>query len=181
MASRFEAFLSGLKGVLLIASLIWCVEIFNLLTGHKLHAWGILPRNLYGLIGIPLHPFIHSSLQHTALNTIPLIILGSFVATEGRKKFIRSTMIIILLGGGLLWLLGRPSFHIGASLLVFGYFGFILANAFYRKSAVAIIIAVITFFLYGGLIYGIFPVASCVSWEGHLFGFIAGIFSARKR
>jgi membrane associated rhomboid family serine protease len=180
MAYQFNAFLNALKVVLIITAFIWCVEIINLLSGHSLYVWGILPRNLSGLIGVPLHPFIHGSLQHAVINTIPLIILGAFVAIEGKKKFIRSTLIIIFVGGGLLWLLGRPSFHIGASLLVFGYFGFILANAFYKKSVWAIIIAVATFFLYGGLIYGILPLKSYVSWEGHLFGLMAGILAARK-
>lgn len=179
MKNRINTFFDTIQLVFVIIGLIWIVEIINMSMGHNLYIYGVLPRKVEGLKGIILHPFIHGSLQHLMLNTIPLFVLGSFVAIEGRKTFFGVNISIILIGGTLLWLLGRPSFHIGSSVLVFGYFGFVLANAFYKKTVSAIIISIITLILYGGLIYGVLPINSYSSWEGHLFSMIAGGISTR--
>jgi len=180
MATKKKTFLEAFKIIFYLVLIIWIVEIINLVFAHQFYIWGIMPRNLEGMRGIVLHPFIHGSLQHAILNTMPLIVLGSFVALEGKAAFLNITIKIILIGGFLLWLMGRPSFHVGASLLIFGYFGFILAHAYYRKSLSAIAIAAVTLFLYGGIIYGIVPMDNQVSWEGHLFGLIAGIIGAKQ-
>ncbi|KAA3615678.1 MAG: rhomboid family intramembrane serine protease [Calditrichaeota bacterium] len=174
-----ESFFQAVKIVLFAALAIWLIEIVNLILGHQFYVWGILPRDFDSLPGIILHPFIHGSLQHTILNTIPFIVLGSFVALEGKAAFIKITVQIVLIGGLLLWLFGRSSYHVGASLLIFGYFGFLLSLAFYKKTISSIVIAGVTIFMYGGLIYGIVPMDNQVSWEGHLFGLIAGVFGAR--
>ena len=179
MTNKKESFLQAIKIVFFLVLIIWIVEILNLVLGHPFYVWGILPRNFDGMTGIVLHPFIHGSLRHTILNSLPLIVLGSFVALEGRKAFLKVTIFIVFAGGLLLWLLGRPSYHVGASLLIFGYFGFVLASAFYKKTISSILIAGTTIFMYGGLIYGIIPVDNQVSWEGHLFGLIAGVVSGR--
>ncbi len=179
MESKRVSFFQSIQIVFFVILAIWIVEFINLIFGHTFYVWGILPRNLDGLTGIVLHPFIHGSLQHTILNTLPLLVLGSFVAIEGRTKFLKVTILVVLIGGFLLWLLGRSSFHVGASLLIFGYFGFILSIAYYRKTISSILIAAVTIFMYGGLIYGIVPMNNQISWEGHLFGLIAGIAVAR--
>jgi len=82
-------------------------------------------------------------------------------------------------GGGCLWLFGRASYHVGASGLIFGYFGFIVARGWFYKSISSIVVAFITLFLYSGILWGLLPVFPHVSWEGHLFGLIAGILGAR--
>jgi len=179
LKTRLNAFFDTLQIVLIIIGLIWMVEVVNMRLGHTLYAYGVYPRRIDGLMGIILHPFIHGNLQHIVVNTIPLFVLGAFVATEGRDIFLKVNIIIILLGGTILWLLGRPSFHIGSSVLVFGYFGFIFANVFYKKTILTIIVSLLTVILYGGLIYGILPINSYTSWEGHLFSMIAGGISAK--
>ncbi len=179
MTDKKESFIEAVKIVFYLIAIIWLIEIVNLLTGHAFYQWGILPRNIDGLPGIIIHPFIHGSLQHTILNSLPLLILGSFVALEGRAAFVKTTIFIVLVGGLLLWLMGRSSYHIGASLLVFGYFGFILSKAFYTKTIRSILVAIITIFMYGGIVYGLVPLDNRVSWEGHLFGLIAGVLSGR--
>jgi membrane associated rhomboid family serine protease len=179
MVNKKESFFQAVKIVFYLILVIWIVEIANLVFGHGLYIWGVLPRDFDGLSGIVLHPFIHGSLQHTILNTLPLVVLGSFVALEGKKTFLKVTMLIVFGGGLLLWLFGRPSYHVGASLLIFGYFGYILSFAYYRKTLRSIIVAGITIFMYGGLFYGVIPMNNQVSWEGHLFGLIAGVVGGR--
>ena len=158
---------------------IWVVELVNAPLDHRLTSLGIVPRSIPGLIGIPLSPFIHGSFGHVVSNTIPLLVLGGIIAFQGRQKLLEVSVIIIALGGTGVWLLGRSSFHVGASGLVFGYFGYLVARGLYDRSAASILVAVAVFVLYGGLLFGVLPVLSFVSWEGHLFGLMAGVFAAR--
>ena len=164
-----------LQPVLVLVAVIWIVEVVNLLLGHRLAAWGILPRSLGGLIGIPLAPFIHAGIWHTVSNTIPLIILGGLTITVGSKRFWTTTVGVTLLSGAFVWLFARGAYHIGASGLIFGYFGALLARAVIERTILSIVIAFVTITLYGGLFWGILPIRSHVSFEGHLFGLIAGI------
>jgi len=177
--NKKESFIQAVQIVFYVILVIWVVEIANLVFGHQFYTLGILPRDFDGLTGIILHPFIHGSLQHTILNTLPLAVLGSFVAIEGRSTFLKITILVVIVGGLLLWLLGRSSYHVGASLLIFGYFGFIISLAFYKKTISSILVAALTIVMYGGLIYGVIPMDNQVSWEGHLFGLIAGIAGGR--
>ena len=95
------------------------------------------------------------------------------------RVFLQTSTIIVLVGGALLWLFGRNAAHVGASVLIFGYFGYLVALGWYDRNIESFIVAVITILLYGGLVWGILPSAGQVSWEGHLFGLIAGIIAAR--
>ncbi len=159
--------------------LIWVIELINFSIGHRLSDWGILPRTVKGLKGIPLSPFLHASLIHIMMNSIPLGVLGGFVILHGRQTFIEISIIIILVSGTALWLFGRSSYHVGASGLIFGYFGYLVLRAWYDRSLKSFIIAFVTVFLYGGIMWGLLPTFSRISWEGHLFGLLAGILAAR--
>lgn len=159
-------------------AMLWIIEIANLLTLHSLSSLGIVPRTLWGLIGIPLAPFLHNSVIHLFFNTIPLAILGGLVIFSGKKLFITNTLFIILAGGAGLWVIGRPGAHVGASGLIFGYFGYLAARGFFKRDVLSIIIACLTVFAYKGLLWGIAPTFGRVSWEGHLCGLAAGIFLA---
>ncbi len=170
-----NAMAERLQPVLVLLGVIWAVEIVNLLTGHALVSWGILPRSLSGLIGIALAPLIHAGLWHTLSNTVPLAILGALTLASGRKRFWQITIAIALLSGALVWLFAREAYHVGASSLVFGYFGAILARAFSERSLSSMAIAFATLVIYGGLLWGLLPLRSHISFEGHLFGFVAGI------
>lgn len=162
-----------------LIAIIWLVEIVNIVIGHALFRFGILPRSVEGLSGILLFTFIHGSVQHAVLNTIPLLVLGAISATVGTKRFLLITLFNIVIGGALVWVFARSSYHIGASLLIFAYFGFILSDAWQKKTVGSAALALVTLFLYGGMIYGILPQNSNVSWEGHLFGLLAGVLSAK--
>jgi len=167
-----------MQPVLILLAVIWAVEIVNFLLGHSFVSWGILPRSLTGLIGIPLAPFIHAGLWHALSNTLPLLILGGLLLMSDQKQFWNMTIFIILLSGMLVWLFARNSYHVGASGLVFGYFGALVTRAVIERSFTSLLIALATVMLYGGLLWGLVPVRSYISYEAHFFGLVAGILCA---
>jgi membrane associated rhomboid family serine protease len=131
---------------------------------------GIFPRELIGLRGILFAPFLHGGFYHVAANTVPFIVLGWLVMLRNISD----------LGGLGTWLVGSPySVHIGASGVIFGYFGYLLFRGYFERSFVAIAISLVIAVTYGSLIWGVLPTRSYISWEGHLFGFIGGIIAAK--
>jgi len=171
--------ISAAETIGIFTLLIWLAHVLNTLTGHQLDAFGIYPRRIETLPGIVLWPFLHANFNHLILNTTPLLFMGYLVALRGRWLFVSTSLLIMVVGGLGVWLFGRPAFHIGASGLVFGYFGFLVAIGIYERSIPGLAIASLTLFYYGGIIFGVLPTNSFVSWEGHLFGLLAGIFAAR--
>ncbi len=163
------------RPLIVVLAVIWAVEVVNLALGHGLTSWGILPRDLSGLIGIPLAPFIHANVLHAVSNTVPLIILGGLTLTAGQARFWEGSALIVVLSGALVWVFARTAYHIGASGLVFGYFGLLLGRAVFERSIVSLAIAALTIALYGGLVWGVLPTRSYISFEAHLFGLIAGV------
>jgi membrane associated rhomboid family serine protease len=159
--------------------LLWGIEIVNVFLGHALSRWGILPRTVSGLIGIPFSPLLHASIGHLMVNTLPFAILGGLVALHGRQTFVLVSLWIMVVGGVGLWLFGRFSYHVGASSLIFGYFGYLVARGWYERSVWAIIVALVTLSLYGSILWGTLPTRCAISWEGHLSGLLAGILAAR--
>lgn len=165
---------------LALVAIMWLVEMGNLLTQGALGAFGIRPRTIEGLWGILFAPFLHANLAHLIANTVPFLVLGWLVALRGPRDFFFVTGWLMVLGGGAVWLLGRPfSVHIGASGLIFGYLGFLLARGFFERSLPAMLLSLVALFLYGGAIWGVLPSGGRVSWESHLFGFLAGLAAAR--
>ncbi len=168
------------RPVFILILIIWGVHILNFTLSYRMNGWfGLYPRQSIGLPGIALSPFLHGNFNHIIANSAPLIILSSIAMAVDRTRWLKATIIIILLAGLLLWMFGRShTVVVGASGLVFGYFGYLVALAFADRSAKAAIGAVAAIALYGGMIWGILPDRPQVSWEGHLFGVIAGIVSA---
>lgn len=189
-ASRTESdsFLRDLPGPvkavggLLVA--MWAIEVVDsLLLGSSLQAHGIDPRTWDSLEGIVLAPFLHDDWGHIGANTAPFAVLGLLVTLRGLGTFTKVTALVVLLGGAATWLFARGGtgqnlVHIGASGLIFGYLGFLLAAGLFERSLQAIAVAGLVGFLYGGLLWGVLPGQHHVSWEGHLFGFLAGVFAA---
>ena len=182
--------------LLIFVAAIWLVYLVNiLLYGGDLNRFGLAPMALPyrflsefelsvpylagSLRGILLAPLLHGSFSHLMSNTFPLFLLGGFVALRGTKTLVGLSLFVVVLGGLLVWLVGRPAIHIGASGLVFGYFGYLVAQGWYERSFVSIAVAVAVLLLYGGIIFGVLPQAGFISWEGHLFGLIAGVLAAR--
>ena len=155
------------------------IEIINLFTGRILSQLGTIPRYVPGLRGIILGPFVHGSLQHYFSNIIPLCIFSYLLLQYGLQRYLQVTLWIMIISGLLVWLFARPATHIGVSGIIYGYFGYLVLAGFLSGKFKLIIISVLVAFFYGGLIFGILPSSPFVSWESHLFGFIAGLVAAK--
>ncbi|MDQ7076151.1 MAG: rhomboid family intramembrane serine protease [Gammaproteobacteria bacterium] len=171
--------MNNAKPLLYFIALLWLIEIINTLLGHRLNTWGILPRQLAGLPGILLWPLLHGGFFHLISNTVPLLILGYLVSLRGTKNFVHLTLFITLTSGLGVWLFARTAWHVGASGLIFGFFGYLLARGWFERSLKSAAIALLVAVVYGSLIFGVLPRGGQVSWEGHLFGLLAGVLAAR--
>jgi membrane associated rhomboid family serine protease len=166
--------------ILIFLGVIWAV-FFVSCALPSLYLYGIVPRTTSGLIGIPLSVFLHANLGHLYANTVPLFILLALLAGSKARSW-EIVLLVTLLGGALLWLFGRPWFggpptvHIGASGLIFGLIAFIIVSGFLEGRIAPLFLSLAVGFFYGGtLLWGILPTAGpSVSWDGHLFGAIAG-------
>ena len=154
------------------------VHGLNILTGGYLSNFGIEPREIGGAYTIATAPLIHANIAHLANNLLVFLVLGSLVLLQGLRYFAKASAIIILLGGALVWLFARPSEHIGASGWIFGLWSLVIALAWYERSPRNIAIALAVLFFYGGMVWGVMPTQSYVSFESHLFGAIAGVVAA---
>ncbi len=141
----------------------------------RLLQYGIIPRHLNGLAGIIWAPFLHISYAHLAANTLPLLVLGAIICGRGKGEFALVTVGGILLGGGLTWLFARSACHIGASGLVFCFFGYLASLAYFKRTFGTLCLSVVCLLGYGGMLRGLLPTLAGVSWEGHLAGLVAGI------
>ena len=164
--------------VLIFIALLWVIELINVAMHHRLDQYGLYPRDTQSYAGLLLWSFIHGSPAHLVSNTFPLLLLSWFVALRGPLFFVRTLLFISLLAGAGIWLFGRESYHIGASGLVFGFFGFLVVRGLVERSLSAFVIGAITFFYFGGMLTGVLPGEEFVSWEAHLFGLIAGVIAA---
>jgi membrane associated rhomboid family serine protease len=176
-------FKRGLLTVGGLLALMWVVELLDWLGGRwlELDRFGIRPRQLDWLPGILLAPFLHGGWGHLAANSLPFFILGLLVIGRGEKTFWAVSAGIVLLGGLGVWLLGRAgTVHLGASALIFGYFGYLLTVGVVERSLVAVARAVVVAALYGSILWGLLPTRAGVSWEGHLCGLLAGSASALR-
>ena len=180
MDQRISDLKATVISVAVLLALMWAVGMLNMLFDYRLSDYGDIPRTAKGLIGIPLMPFLHGSFDHLVVNTMPAVVLGGLVAIQGSRKFLTATVFITLVGGAALWIVGRDAIHVGASGLVFGYFGYLIARAWYTRSFVSILVAVLVTVVYGGILLGVLPFfQEGVSWEGHLTGLVAGVLAAR--
>ncbi|MEM8922145.1 MAG: rhomboid family intramembrane serine protease [Actinomycetota bacterium] len=170
---------TGFGMLLLWLASMWAVEITDtFVLGDDLQRNGIHPRRIDGLDGILWAPFLHSTFGHLVSNSVPLLALGFLVAIRGLRHWLTATVMILVIGGGLTWLLAGGGNHIGASGIVFGYFGALMGAAFYERRPRVLAPALVALLLYSGIIVGLVP-QDGISWEGHLFGLIGGVLAAR--
>lgn len=158
-----------------ILGALWIAFFLTILSGRTLLILGIFPRNPFGLLGIIFSPLLHANFNHIFFNSIPLFLLSDFMLIDGVEHFINTTIYITLISGLLTWLFGRKAIHIGASGLITGYWSYLVINSYHTGGVMAIILGIICIYYFAGIFFGIFPSEKGVSWEGHLFGFIAGI------
>jgi membrane associated rhomboid family serine protease len=158
---------------------MWAIEIVDTVAlDDRLQRNGLLPRRREGLDGILWAPFLHADFGHVASNSVPLVALGGLVAVRGMRYWAWVTVAAVVVGGGLTWLLAGFGNHIGASGVVFAYFGAILGAAVFERRVRALAAALLALGFYSSLIAGLVP-QDAISWEGHLFGLIAGAIAAK--
>lgn len=158
---------------------MWSLELLDWAIGGTLDQFGIIPRELSGLRGIIAAPLLHGGFAHVAANTLPFLILGWFVLLQGMRQFFVVILLTGLIGGLGTWLVGpSSSIHIGASGLIFGFFGYLLFRGYFERSWHSILWALAVLVLYGGMLMGLLPSAMPISWQMHLFGFVGGALAA---
>ncbi len=170
----FSALLIPALFVILIVN-VKLIEVFFHLNFASL---GVYPRTITGLRGILFAPLIHGSFNHLLSNSIPLLLLGwataYFYPVSSNKVF----TIIYFVPSILVWLFARQAFHIGASGIVYGLGSFLFFSGVVRRDVRAIVVSLLVVFLYGGLVWGIFPLEPQVSFESHFFGLLTGFLLA---
>lgn len=158
--------------------MMWAVFVVGYYGNFELGFLGVRPRTINGLLGILTMPLIHGGFGHIVSNTLPLIILGSALYLFYDKIAPRVFLMCYFLTGLLVWLIARDAYHIGASGLIYGIAGFLISIGFFRKDIKSIIVSIVTIVTYGGMVYGLLPIDSGVSFEGHLMGAVVGLFAA---
>lgn len=149
---------------------IYLLSVFN----QNLLLLGVIPRRLFGIQGIFFAPLVHANFNHIFFNTIPLVVLSNFILIHGLGYYLDVTCTITILSGLGIWLFAKDGLHIGASALITGYWGFLIINIYQDMSLTTIILGLLSLYYFAGIFFGIFPSKKGVSWEGHLFGLIAG-------
>ena len=162
-------------------AIFWLLEILDQFVFRgSLDYFGIIPHQVIGLRGILFAPFLHGDFPHLIANTVPFLILGWLVMLQETSDFFIVTGLTMLVGGLGVWLFAAPgSTHIGASILIFGYLGFLLLRGYFQRNIPSILLSILVFLLYGGAIWGVLPSRPGISWQGHLFGFLGGVLAAK--
>ncbi len=163
--------------------LLWIVFLVGSFNSINLVKFGVLPRETKGLLGIITSIFIHGDIEHIASNSLPLIVLGMLLFFFYKKIAKQTFVWIWIISGIWLWIGGRnnenyPIYHIGASTLIYGLATFLFFSGVFRKHLRLMVVSALVVFLYGSIMWGIFPFKDEISWEGHLFGALAGLLVA---
>ena len=179
MKEFFQVFLKP-WGILLLILILWVIHFLNVKYNLNLTQFGIFPRTWSGFLGILTAPLVHSpeDFNHIMNNSIPLLIMGwalfYFYQPIGLKIFILSWLIT----GLFVWISGRPSYHIGISGVLYSLLFFIFFSGVFRSDGRLLTVALFVVFLYGSMVWGIFPYDWKISFESHLLGSITGIILA---
>ncbi len=167
-----------------VLAIMWALEVFDLLLPFiTLDNWGIVPRSLRGLRNIFFAPFLHVGLGHLIANSVPFFVLGGLVALRSRRELLVVSLIAALASGLGVWLIAPAgTIHLGASGVIFGYLGYLLARAYFERSCASLAVAAAVFVVYGSMLWGVLPTTALfsprISWQGHLFGFLGGGLAA---
>lgn len=158
--------------------IIWLVFWFEVRFGYNFSKYGIYPQSIAGLKGVLLSPFIHGDIEHIYHNTIPLLVLSMALFYFYRPIAWKIILFGILVSGFLTWCIGRSSFHIGASGLIYVLVSFTFFKGVFAKHYRLIALSLMVVFLYGSMIWYTLPIEKGISWEGHLSGLITGLVFA---
>jgi membrane associated rhomboid family serine protease len=159
-----------------VAAVLWVIQIFNAADDYDLDRFGLQPREVDGLWGLVTMPFLHGSYSHMFSNTVPLIAVGWILLLSGLRTWATVTAIVVVGGGLLTWLVAPHGLIVGASGLIFGWLGYLLARAYFSRKLKWILTAAVVLTFFGGFLFGLFPtLRSGVSWQAHVCGFAAGV------
>jgi len=173
-----ERLTGAFLAVALLTAALWWIKVLDGVFDWDLGALGVHPRQAVGLIGVLTAPLVHGSFEHLFANTLPLLVLGTLLL-YGYPRARRPALAIIWILSGLgVWVAGRDNAHIGMSGVTHGLMFFLFFAGLMRRDKLAVALSMIAFFLYGGMVWGIFPAEPGVSWEYHLFGALAGTLAA---
>jgi membrane associated rhomboid family serine protease len=159
-----------------IAAVVWIIQLVNAANNYALDRFGLRPRRIDGLWGVATEPFLHASYGHLLSNTIPLIGIGWVLMLSGLRAWLTVSGLVLAVGGLATWLVAPSGLIVGASGLVFGWLGYLIARAYFSRKLRWIFVAVVVLVFFGTLLNGLLPsFNSNVSWQAHVCGFAAGI------
>jgi membrane associated rhomboid family serine protease len=184
-AKKRPGWMVGGATIVSFVALLYVIEAIDQVSGSRLEQDGIRPLEADGLWGILWAPLLHANWAHLVANTVPALVLGFLVSLAGMSRFVYATVIVWILGGLGTWLIGNlgapngvETNHIGASGLIFGWLTFLIVFGFFTRHAWQIVVGILVFVVYGGVLWGALPGTFGVSWQGHLCGGIAGVIAA---
>jgi membrane associated rhomboid family serine protease len=176
------SWVGALSVMLILDALLWVIEFVNAGDGYRLDRFGLRPRVVSGLEGVVAAPLLHASYAHLLANSAPFVLLGWVVLLSGVRPFAMASGLIVVLGGLATWAVapgyhnGAPVYIVGASGLIMGWLGYLLARAYFARRIAWIVVAVLVLFFFGGMLGGLLPsLGSEVSWQGHVCGFLGGV------
>ncbi len=159
-------------------ALLWLIKISEGLLGVDLRTFGVYPLSISGLRGVLFSPLIHGGYEHLVSNTFPVLILGTALFYFYSELGLRITLLAWLMSGIWVWVFAREAYHIGASGIIYSWAAFLFVSGVIRRHPRLMALSLLVAFLYGSMVWGIFPLREKVSWEGHLMGMLAGVILA---
>ncbi len=179
-ASARDRWLHGAAAVLGLLAVMWAVQLVNAVDSYRLDSDGIVPRQVTGLRGVLFSPFLHASWAHLIGNTIPFVVLGLMIAYDGPGRVLAVTAIVALVAGLGTWLTSPSGGDtVGASGVVFGYAGYLVARGFFNRRFTEIALGALVAVLFGSALLASLVPHTGVSWEDHAFGAVGGVLAAR--
>lgn len=163
---------------LAFVAVLWFVKFVEIASLSSFHWLGVRPGEWYGLLGVLTSPLVHGSFEHLIMNSVPILVMLALALFNYPKGTVRALPLIWILSGIGIWLIGRPSWHFGASGIAHGLMFYLFFLGLLRQDRNAIVVAMVTFFLYGGMVVTVLPREPNVSWEAHLSGAVAGALAA---
>ncbi|MGW5469281.1 rhomboid family intramembrane serine protease [Streptomyces chartreusis] len=178
--SRGDRALTTAKLMACWVALLWLLEVADVISGHALDGFGIVPRTPSELVDVVPAAFIHFGFAHVAANSVPLLVLGFLAALGGIRRFAAVCALIVVADGLGVWLISPSGTNTaGASGLIFGLFGFLLVTGFVERRPLGVLAGLLVAAVWGGsILAGLAPTQSGVSWQGHLVGLVAGVAAA---
>jgi membrane associated rhomboid family serine protease len=166
---------SNITFIFALLGSIMAVFLLEFVSPEEVLSHGLVPRTQRGLVGVVTMPFLHANLAHLCGNLVSLAVLLAFMLAFHSRRLVIDVILIVIVGGLLLWLFGRPAVHIGASGLIYGLAGFMIAAGIAQRRFLEIVGALAVAVLYGNsLFWGLLPLHAGISWDGHLAGAVGG-------